>query len=118
MIIVKGMTMPKSCEFCPISHWNKFDQLTGCELGPKHIRKDDEDFWENPRPSWCPLADIKETGRLIDADDLLERLENLLKRREKDEAYNGSRGARVSWNDAIAEIKKSPTITGEKEAEE
>lgn len=55
---------------CPLSHWNKLDQLTGCELTRRYVPKDDEDFWKNDRPSWCPLISVPPHGRLIDADEI------------------------------------------------
>ena len=74
-VIVKGMGMPKNCAFCHLSHWNKIDELTGCELHQKHIPKSDKEFWEKDRPDWCPLIEVPDGhGRLIDANALFEEI--------------------------------------------
>lgn len=70
-ILIKGMQLPRACQVCPLSHWNKLDQLTGCELIRRYVPKDDEDFWNNDRPSWCPLVELPPHGRLGDLDRLL-----------------------------------------------
>ena len=72
-ILIKGMAMPKNCIYCPMAHWNKLDEITGCEIviGKKYIDKDDKDYWYGSDiPSWCPLVEIPRHGRLIDADKL------------------------------------------------
>lgn len=70
-ILIKGMGMPKNCIYCPMSHWNKLDEITGCEIviGKKYVDKSDTGFWQEDRPQWCPLVEIPKHGRLIDADD-------------------------------------------------
>lgn len=73
-ILIKDMKMPKNCIFCPISHWNKLDELTGCELHQKHIPNAEKEFWEKDRPDWCPLVEVPTPhGRLIDADAMNEK---------------------------------------------
>lgn len=71
-ILIKGMGMPKNCIYCPMSHWNKLDEITGCEIviGKKYVDKSDTGFWQEDRPKWCPLVEIPKHGRLIDADKL------------------------------------------------
>lgn len=71
-VYIKGMEMPRACQMCPLSHWNKLDQLTGCELVRKYVPETDEDFWNNDRPSWCPLIEVPPHGDLIDRDTLLQ----------------------------------------------
>ena len=70
-ILIKGMDMPNNCLYCPMSHWNKLDEITGCEIviGKKYVDKSDTGFWQEDRPKWCPLVEIPKHGRLIDADD-------------------------------------------------
>ena len=48
--------------------------------------------------------------RLIDADALMNTLQELFDKREKEEIFTGSRGAFVTWNDAICHFKTAPTI--------
>ena len=64
-ILIKGMEMPKDCPQCPLSHWNKLDRLTGCELMWRHVPKSETDYWlSDTRPSWCPLIKVEETKRI------------------------------------------------------
>ena len=59
-ILVKGMTMPKDCPMCPLSHWDKLDRLTGCELVNRHVPKSDQEYWmSDRRPEWCPLIEFE-----------------------------------------------------------
>ena len=68
-VLIEGMKMPKKCICCPLSHWNKLDELTGCELHQKHIPNAEKEFWEKDRPDWCPLVEVPTPhGRLIIED--------------------------------------------------
>ena len=71
--LIVEMEMPLNCEHCPMSHWNKLNELTGCDaVGGKRYVSDDDEFWHMARPSWCPIVGVlpPEHGRLIDADDV------------------------------------------------
>lgn len=62
-VLIKDMLMPKDCIFCPMAHWNKLDEITGCEIviGKKYVDKTDRDFWYGDgRPKWCPLEESAE----------------------------------------------------------
>ncbi len=48
--------------------------------------------------------------RLIDADALMNTLQELFDKREKEQMFTGSRGAFVTWNDAICSILAAPII--------
>ena len=48
--------------------------------------------------------------RLIDADALINTLQELFDKREKEAKFTGDRGVTVTWNDAIYHIKTAPTI--------
>lgn len=48
--------------------------------------------------------------RLIDADALMNTLQELFDQREKEQKFAGSRGSCVTWNDAIYQIKSAPTV--------
>ena len=78
-VLIKGMEMPRDCPFCPMSHWNKMDKLTGCDAvsGKRYIPEGDYLYWNSEgRPDWCPLVEIPPHGRLIDADALDKKLIN------------------------------------------
>lgn len=49
--------MPDDCPVCPMAHWNKLDEFTGCEAvsGKKYAINDKEYAESSCRPSWCPL---------------------------------------------------------------
>lgn len=64
-LLIKGMEMPKDCPMCPLAHWNKMDRLTGCELGPRYVPKNDVNYWQSDtRPDWCPLVEVEETKQI------------------------------------------------------
>lgn len=49
--------MPVDCPECPMAHWNKLDEFTGCDAvsGKKYAINDKEYAESSCRPSWCPL---------------------------------------------------------------
>lgn len=75
-ILIKGMAIPKNCEECRFS--------AGGYCTAKSINFLD---WSNvddqPKPSWCPLVEVKPHGRLIDADDLMATI----KKAKDDDSY-------------------------------
>lgn len=50
-------------------------------------------------------------GRIIDADELLRKLEEHFNKKEQDAKFTGDREIGVSWNDAIYYIKNEPEIS-------
>lgn len=52
--------------------------------------------------------------RLIDADALLDTLQELFDKREREAKFTGDRNVMATWNDAIYHIKTAPTIEPEK----
>lgn len=72
-ILIKGLKMPKDCPQCPLSHWNKIDQLTGCELVRRYVPESESSYWQSDtRPEWCPLVELPDHGELIDRDELMK----------------------------------------------
>lgn len=60
-VMILGMEMPKDCPLCPLSHFNKLDEFTGCEVvsGKKYaMTKDTEYANSSNRPDWCPLVAV------------------------------------------------------------
>ena len=49
-------------------------------------------------------------GRLGDLDALINELQNLFDKREKDAIFSGDRTVGVTWDDAIHHIIAAPTI--------
>lgn len=48
--------------------------------------------------------------RYTDFDALMEKLEELYNKCEKDAYMTGNRGASVTWNDSVAIVKSAPTV--------
>lgn len=77
--IVVRMDIPKDCPMCPMSHWNKLDQFTGCEVAPGRLfemSKSEEYRNSNTRPDWCPIIGYlpDHHGPLVDFDDVSKEL--------------------------------------------
>jgi hypothetical protein len=66
-MLLIDIDMPRDCPYCPMSHWNKLDEFTGCDAvsGKKFVPRDDLSFWKSgSRPDWCPIkADITQILR-------------------------------------------------------
>ena len=60
-VLIKGMTMPTSCGYCPLRHEARDGDE--CYLGASLTEY-------QKRPDDCPLVPIQSHGRLIDADAL------------------------------------------------
>jgi hypothetical protein len=65
-IYIEGMKMPKSCGYCPLRHEARDGDE--CYLGASLTEY-------QKRPDDCPLVPVPPHGRLIDADELCNRLE-------------------------------------------
>lgn len=73
--LIVEMEMPKDCPMCPMAHYNKLDEFTGCEVaaGKLFAATRDKAYAESAsRPSWCPIVGVlpDEHGDLIDRDEL------------------------------------------------
>ena len=111
-VLIKGMEMPKSCWACPMvsgyeifkDEWKPVHSVVRCRILNKKV------ITENGIPSACPLVPVPHHGRLIDAEALINALQELFDKRKEDAEYMGFRGPFVSWNDAVYHIKDAPTI--------
>ena len=67
-IYIKGVKMPKDCQYCPCCKWkHNGDGILGCLA--KNYYFTEMELCHEGKPSWCPLTEIHEPhGRLIDAD--------------------------------------------------
>ncbi len=61
-VYIKGMEMPESCYDCDFTN----DGFYLCKAA--HLYKQLENDCEERRPDWCPLIEVPQHGRLIDAD--------------------------------------------------
>ncbi len=80
-LLIKKGKMPKDCPMCPMAHWNKLDELTGCEIvpGKRYAMTKDPGYADSSsRPDWCPLVEIPPHGDLIDRDEIAKQIQCLL----------------------------------------
>ena len=69
-ILIRGMTMPKKCLWCPLQYIG-FCQVTKTDVNSDLGRRADD----------CPLVELPEKhGRLVDADAFAEFIEGTIKR--------------------------------------
>lgn len=75
-VYIKGMEMPESCP-CKLVGVG-YDMYCSFTSGiPSRMREYVECCEKETRPDWCPLAEIQTPhGRLIDADELMGRIEH------------------------------------------
>lgn len=71
--LIIEMEMPKDCPMCPMAHYNKLEEFTGCEVAPgkRYAVKTDKAYAESAcRPDWCPIKGVlpDEHGDLIDKE--------------------------------------------------
>lgn len=72
-MLIIDMPMPRDCICCPMAHWNKLDEFTGCEVAEGklfEVTRNKEYAESNYRPDWCPIKGVlpDEHGDLIDRD--------------------------------------------------
>lgn len=110
-ILIKDKALPKTCEECL---FYGIDVENGCFVEKCFVlRRAGQD-----KPSWCPLVPVPPHGRLIDADALMDELQELFDKRCEEAKFSGNRGACVTWNDAICYIKSALTIIEAEEEQE
>lgn len=65
-MIIADIPMPQDCPMCPMSHWNKLDEFTGCGVvnGKKYAMNDPEYAKSSTRPEWCPLKEVQRCIRV------------------------------------------------------
>ena len=74
-VYIKGMEMPKNCDSCRIMTFEDancisvHELLCGCPIVfIAHAQGEDH------RPDYCPLVEVPKHGRLIDADELKQKM--------------------------------------------
>ena len=108
MSVVVRMEMPKDCPMCPMAHWNKLDELTGCEVAPGKLfefSRSKEYRESNTRPDWCPIiCQLPEGhGRLIDADANIETMKKCAENPENEQAL-------LCYRYAQRILEEAPTV--------
>ena len=107
-ILIKGMSMPESCDKCIYAAWSNFYKIYVCNA----VRKDEPVLFNRKqvkstciarsgRADNCPLAPVPPHGRLIDADAF-----------EKDNQYFWNRDfINPKYEESLADlVNKAPTI--------
>ena len=71
-VLIKGMEMPKACEWCSFISTFTTESGLGCRCEVEKF-----EFWDySKRQENCPLVEVPiPHGRLIDADELKKKLE-------------------------------------------
>lgn len=72
-VLVKGMDMPKSCDECPLffKYYSKLEDkiVFHCKGQlPGESRFVDDFDWHTKPTEGCPLVEVPEQGRLIEAE--------------------------------------------------
>ena len=104
-LIIKGMSLPRSCSTCRFSYFTvgikKRCEISGDEVNPLI----------DQRETNCPLSEIPTPhGRLIDADELFFKTDGI-----KGWDYGDESDMAISAAEALSAIDDSPTVI---EAEE
>ena len=67
-MLIKGLIMPSCCDGCTFSDWSNLHQTASCKLHDYDpCFADYRREYEDKRADFCPLIEIPEHGRLIDA---------------------------------------------------
>lgn len=69
-LIIK-MPKPRDCVCCPMAHWNRLDEFTGCGITPgkRYAVVQDKAYAESDcPPDWCPIE-----GELVRCCDCRHR---------------------------------------------
>ena len=77
-VIIRDREMPTACEYCPLCRYYPESKRVWCN-GTNRILKN---VWENAdwthlgvkKPDWCPLVEIPKNARLIDANEVEEKI--------------------------------------------
>ena len=71
-VYIKGVEIPKSCAGCVLYRFG-YTMKSECWNMCAASGKDIGNPFNIGRPDWCPLIHVSQHGRLIDADELIDR---------------------------------------------
>lgn len=65
-LIIKGEKMPKSCEYCLLSHYYPETERVWCNVSSRIIAENYDPFvnLKIEKPEWCPLEESEETNEI------------------------------------------------------
>ena len=72
-IYIEGMEMPKRCEDCLLC--NEYETVAMIACGCL-VNMRTRELGCVTRPDWCPIMEVPDHGRLIDADALMQQIEH------------------------------------------
>ena len=106
-ILIKGMEMPKACEWCSFISTFTTESGLGCRCEVEKF-----EFWDySKRQENCPLVEVPTPhGRLIDVDELFCKIDGI-----KGWDYGDESDMAISAAEALSAVDDSPTVI---EAEE
>ena len=109
-VIVKGMRMPENCDVCCFGDWSNLHQTASCKLkGYEPCFSDYSQEYRAKRSTICPLVALPEKhGRLIDADELIEFVEDRYEITWESDCYEG--GIKDACSDIIEKINTMQTV--------
>lgn len=73
-VLIEGMKKPETCGKCPFCQFGGLDVKLRCLVTDESIINFDA---KEKRAGNCPLVEIPSHGRLIDADNLIEDIEEI-----------------------------------------
>lgn len=96
-MLMVDIPMPKNCIFCPMSHWNKLDEWTGCDAvgGKRFAATTDKEYSDmEGRPDWCPIkGEVVHSRWVYNEGDYVPYCENCLMPSDTETKYCSSCGA-------------------------
>jgi hypothetical protein len=102
-VLIKGMKMPEKCGLCDLFHAESPMHCTVVK-GHKTVGAP----YGMLRPDWCPLVALPDKhGRFVDADALIEFIDNRYDVTWKDD-YEG--GIKDAYTDILEKIDTMPTV--------
>lgn len=104
-VLIKGMEMPKACEWCSFISTFTTESGLGCRCEVEKF-----EFWDySKRQKNCPLVEVPTPhGRLIDADRLFSMIHGTLC--ETCETFSCEKGIGCLIDDVFNLIDQAPTI--------
>ena len=110
-VIIKDMKMPEDCRVCPMQIYDSYSGETKCRAIDKILAEDYKTIPFDGRPEWCPLIEIPEDARMIDANKLMKKIKqieyNSIMMRD---IYPGFRCDAIEWWCVEDLVNKSPTV--------
>ena len=99
-VLIKGMEMPKSCHECRLYEGD----IYYCSAADKMLDIPDSSA---EKCQFCPLAEVPQHGRLIDADELQRQFERMA---NEEWNKNIAVSAASCFDDAAVVVEDAPTI--------